>query len=98
MLRVQSIRRNPARVLALLGVTTAIGALTLVGIAYRRNHPRVLARQGPGGFQADAADRIADHINRFWAPRMRKLLLAYAAGGGQDLSAALLPALKKIRP
>lgn len=49
-------------------------------------------------FQADAADRIADHINRFWAPRMRKLLLAYAAGGGQDLSAALLPALKKIRP
>jgi formate dehydrogenase subunit delta len=49
-------------------------------------------------FQADAADRIADHINRFWAPRMRKLLLAHAAGGGQDLSAALLPALKKIKP
>lgn len=49
------------------------------------------------GFQADADERIADHINRFWAPRMRKLLLEYAAGNGGDLSEALLPALAKIR-
>jgi formate dehydrogenase subunit delta len=48
-------------------------------------------------FQGDAADRIADHINRFWAPRMRKLLLEYAADGGQGLSEALKPALEKIR-
>jgi len=48
-------------------------------------------------FQGDAADKIADHINRFWAPRMRKLLIEYAANDGQDLSEALLPALKKIR-
>jgi len=48
-------------------------------------------------FQGDADDRIADHINRFWAPRMRRLLIEYAASDGQDLSAALLPALKKIR-
>ena len=48
-------------------------------------------------FQGDAGDRIADHINRFWAPRMRRLLIEYAASDGQDLSAALLPALKKIR-
>jgi len=48
-------------------------------------------------FQADADDRIADHINRFWAPRMRKLLLEYAAGDGQGLSDALLPALPKLR-
>ena len=48
-------------------------------------------------FQGDAADKIADHINRFWAPRMRKLLLEYAADGGQGLSEALKPALKKIR-
>lgn len=46
---------------------------------------------------ADADDRIADHINRFWAPRMRRLLLEYAAGGGQDLSETLLPALNKLR-
>ena len=48
-------------------------------------------------FHADAAERIADHINRFWAPRMRSLLLEYASGGGQDLSEHMLPALKKLR-
>jgi hypothetical protein len=48
-------------------------------------------------FQAGAEERIADHINRYWAPRMRKLLLEYAASDGQDLSAALLPALEKLR-
>ena len=57
------------------------------------------------GFQADAdaesaansAGRIADHINRFWTPRMRALLLEYAAGGGQGLSVTLLPALEKLK-
>ena len=48
-------------------------------------------------FHADADVRIADHINRFWAPRMRGLLLEYASGGGQDLAEALLPALGKLR-
>jgi len=48
-------------------------------------------------FQSNADEKIADHINRFWAPRMRKLLLEYAAGDGQELSEALLPALKKLR-
>ena len=48
-------------------------------------------------FQGDAEERIADHINRFWAPRMRKLLLEYAASDGQGLSDALLPALKKLQ-
>ena len=48
-------------------------------------------------FHADADDRIADHINRFWAPRMRSLLLGHAAAGGQGLSEALLPALSKLR-
>ena len=48
-------------------------------------------------FQDDAADKIADHINRFWAPRMRKLLLEHAVDGGQGLSDALIPALTKIR-
>ncbi|HEY5775042.1 MAG TPA: formate dehydrogenase subunit delta [Xanthomonadales bacterium] len=48
-------------------------------------------------FQADADERIADHIKRFWAPRMRNLLLEYAASGGRGLSDALLPALEKLR-
>ena len=49
------------------------------------------------GFHADSDERIADHINRFWAARMRALLLDYAAGGGQELSKALLPALGKLK-
>lgn len=48
-------------------------------------------------FQAQADEKIADHINRFWAPRMRKRLLEYAQGNGEGLSEALLPALAKIR-
>ena len=48
-------------------------------------------------FHADADERIADHINRFWAPRMRSLWLEYATGGGQGLSEHMLPALKKLR-
>ena len=48
-------------------------------------------------FQADADARIADHINRFWAPRMRKLLLEYAANDGKDMSAAVMCALKLLR-
>ena len=49
------------------------------------------------GFQDEAEERIADHINRFWAPRMRKLLIEYAADKGEGLSDPLTAALGKIR-
>ncbi|MGA9575380.1 MAG: formate dehydrogenase subunit delta [Lysobacterales bacterium] len=49
------------------------------------------------GFQADADIRIADHINRFWAPRMRSLLLEYAASDGGGLSEVLLRALESLK-
>ena len=48
-------------------------------------------------FQGDAAERTADHINRYWAPRMRMLLHEYAKNDGQGLSDALLPALNKLK-
>lgn len=48
-------------------------------------------------FHADADARIADHIRRFWAPRMRSLLLDYAAGNGEGLSQELHGALEKLR-
>ena len=47
-------------------------------------------------FQGDAGERTADHINRFWAPRMRQLLHEYAENDGRGLSEALLPALSKL--
>jgi len=46
------------------------------------------------GFHPDADARVADHIKRFWAPRMRRLLLDYAAKDGSGLSATLVAALK----
>jgi len=49
------------------------------------------------GFQSEAAEKTADHINRFWAPRMRSLLLEYAENGGQGMSDNLLAALGKVR-
>ena len=49
------------------------------------------------GFHADADERIADHISRFWAPRMRSQLLQYAAEQGQNLSDPLASALEKLR-
>lgn len=48
------------------------------------------------GFQPDADVRVADHINRFWAPRMRRLLLEYAARDGAGLSSVLKAALEKL--
>lgn len=48
-------------------------------------------------FMSEADARIADHINRFWTPRMRKLLVDYAANDGQGMSDELLSALKGIR-
>jgi len=48
------------------------------------------------GFQADADARIAAHIQRFWAPRMRSLLIEHAASDGHGLSETLLSALEKL--
>lgn len=48
------------------------------------------------GLHADADKRIAEHINRFWTPRMRKLLLEYAAKEGQGLCEAMLPVMDKL--
>ena len=46
---------------------------------------------------SDAEKHIADHINRYWAPRMRSMLLEYAAAGGQGLSETLIPALDLLK-
>jgi formate dehydrogenase subunit delta len=49
------------------------------------------------GFHADADERIADHLRRFWAPRMRNILMGYADDGGKGLSENLVAALDKLR-
>ncbi len=48
-------------------------------------------------FQADADERIADHINRFWAPRMRNMLIEHVANESPGLSETLRLAVSKLR-
>ncbi|RDE08355.1 formate dehydrogenase subunit delta [Pelagibacterium lacus] len=46
---------------------------------------------------ADGAAAVAEHINRFWEPRMRRQLLALVAAGGTGLSPLALAAAPAIR-
>lgn len=48
--------------------------------------------------QADAAAIVAEHINKFWDPRMRKGLLAAAQAGGTGFSPVVKEAAVSVRP
>ena len=45
----------------------------------------------------DQAQRVADHINDFWEPRMRRQLAAYVEAGGKGLDPLVLSAFDKLR-
>lgn len=47
---------------------------------------------------AAAVDGIANHISKFWEPRMRKQILAYRDAGGEELHGLVKEALGKIAP
>jgi formate dehydrogenase subunit delta len=46
--------------------------------------------------QAEAAAGLADHINKFWDPRMRAQLFAILDEGGEGLSPLVLDAAPQI--
>jgi formate dehydrogenase subunit delta len=48
-------------------------------------------------FHDDQAVRLADHLNRFWAPSMRHTLLAHVASGGAGLEPAVIEAAGLLR-
>jgi formate dehydrogenase subunit delta len=48
-------------------------------------------------FHDDAISRTADHIRRFWAPRMRSQLQEYIEQGKQGLSKVALAAFDELR-
>jgi formate dehydrogenase subunit delta len=52
--------------------------------------------QGEGQGEGAAA-RIADHLAKFWDPRMRQALLAHDAGGGEGLSPSAREAVALLR-
>jgi formate dehydrogenase subunit delta len=53
---------------------------------------RFFAAQG----EERALPQIADHIEKFWDPRMRKALRAHIAQGGEGLDPLVRPAIAKL--
>lgn len=49
-----------------------------------------------GNDDATAAGLIADHLRRFWDPRMRRQIAAYVEGGGAGLSDRTRAAVKLL--
>ena len=49
------------------------------------------------GDDAATSARLADHLQRFWDPRMRETLLTYAASGEAQLSPRVRDALKLLQ-
>ena len=45
--------------------------------------------------RADALKGIANHVRKFWDPRMRKQLTEYIDGGGKDISPLVIAALSR---
>ena len=46
---------------------------------------------------AVAVDSVAQHLKRFWDPRMRKEIVAYVDGGGAGLMDVAREAVLKLR-
>ncbi|MBC8008400.1 MAG: formate dehydrogenase subunit delta [Prolixibacteraceae bacterium] len=46
---------------------------------------------------AVAVDGVAQHLKRFWDPRMRKEIVAYVDGGGTGLMDLVREAVLKLR-
>ncbi len=45
-----------------------------------------------------AVKDAADHINKFWDPRMRAMLIAHLDTGGEGLDATIVKAAAHIKP
>ena len=46
--------------------------------------------------QAQAVEKIADHLRKFWTPAMREQLAAYAGSGREGLHALAIEAVKNL--
>tara|TARA_B110000014_G_C19921487_1_gene476736 strand:+ start:495 stop:734 length:240 start_codon:yes stop_codon:yes gene_type:complete len=43
-----------------------------------------------------AAEKVADHVKRFWAKSMKQKIIAYLEGGGDDLQPAASAAVRQL--
>lgn len=48
-------------------------------------------------FHEDAVDRLADHLQRFWAPSMRKKLIEFLEAGGEGLKPDVIAAVQRLQ-
>jgi len=48
-------------------------------------------------FHEDAVDRLADHLQRFWAPSMRKKLFEFMEAGGDGLKPDVIAAVQRLQ-
>jgi formate dehydrogenase subunit delta len=48
--------------------------------------------------QEAAPAKIAEHLGKFWEPRMRQAILDYVDAGGKGLDPAARAAVEKLRP
>ncbi len=48
-------------------------------------------------FHEDAVDRLADHLQRFWAPSMRKKLIEFLDAGADGLKPDVIAAVKLLQ-
>lgn len=48
-------------------------------------------------FHEDAVDRLADHLQRFWAPSMRKNLIDFLEAGGAGLKPEVIAAVQRLK-
>jgi len=47
--------------------------------------------------RADAVAGIANHLQRFWDPRMRRAIMNYASEGGEGLNDLVREAVAKLK-
>jgi formate dehydrogenase subunit delta len=43
-----------------------------------------------------AADQVANHLKKFWEPRMREEIRRYVSAGGEGMSSIAIQAVKKL--
>lgn len=63
-------------------------------MAMMANQIAVFFTSQPG---EDQAQRVADHINDFWEPRMRQKLIDHLASGGEGLAPLVRAAAALIK-
>lgn len=48
-------------------------------------------------FHEDSVDRLADHLQRFWAPSMRQQLIEFQEADGHVLKPDVIAAVKRLQ-